>query len=226
MAVQYNPGIVTSGLVLCLDAANRKSYPGTGTGWFDLSGNENTGILTNGPVYNNENAGYFTLDGANDFINGTSISSQFTADITAEAWIYVTSAGVDWVRIIGTGNNPIGNRTFGLWYASDRRLLWQRYGAGDPSIYPASPIIQLNTWNHVVATTTGSNHMLYLNGVSIGSNVATGPWAASNEPITIGFAGIHTYHNGRISNARLYNRGLSETEILQNFNALRGRFGI
>ena len=124
MAVQYNPGIVTDGLVMCLDAANRKSYPGTVTGWFDLSGNENTGVLTNGPVYNNENAGYFTLDGTNDFINGTSISSQFTADITAEAWVYVTSAGVDWVRIIGTGANPIGNRTFSLWYASDRRLLW------------------------------------------------------------------------------------------------------
>ena len=225
MALQHSPSIVTDGLVLCLDAANPKSYPGSGTAWTDLSGNGNTGTLTNGPTYSSGNAGYLTLDGSNDYINGTSISSQLTTDITAEAWVYVSSAGVDWVRIIGTGGNT-GNRTFGLWYASNRRLLWQRYGTADPTIYPTSPILQLNTWHHVAATTSGSSHALYLDGVSIGTNTAAGPWSASNEAVTIGFAGFHTYHNGRISNARLYTRGLSTTEILQNFNALRGRFGI
>lgn len=224
MSAGFNPKIVTDGLVLCLDAANRKSYPGSGTVWTDLSGNGNTGTLTNGPTYSSGNSGYLTLDGSNDFINGTSISSQLTTDITAEAWVYVSSAGVDWVRIIGTGGNT-GNRTFGLWYASDRKLLWQRYGTADPSIYPTSPILQLNTWHHVAATTNGSSHALYLDGVSIGTNTAAGPWSASNEAVTIGFAGFHTYHNGRISNARLYNHALTDAEIKQNFNAHRGRFG-
>lgn len=224
MSAGFNPKIVTDGLVLCLDAANRKSYPGSGTVWTDLSGNGNTGTLTNGPTYSSGNSGYLTLDGSNDFINGTSISSQLTTDITAEAWVYVSSAGVDWVRIIGTGGNT-GNRTFGLWYASDRKLLWQRYGTADPSIYPTSPILQLNTWHHVAATTNGSSHALYLDGVSIGTNTAAGPWSASKEAVTIGFAGFHTYHNGRISNARLYNRALTDAEIKQNFNAHRGRFG-
>jgi len=224
MSANFNTRIVTNGLVIYLDAANRKSYPGSGTVWTDLSGNGNTGTLTNGPTYSSGNSGYLTLDGSNDFINGTSISSQLTTDITAEAWVYVSSAGVDWVRIIGTGGNT-GNRTFGLWYASDRKLLWQRYGAADPSIYPTSPILQLNTWHHVAATTNGSSHALYLDGVSIGTNTAAGPWSASNEAVTIGFAGFHTYHNGRISNARLYNRALTDQEIKQNFNAHRGRFG-
>jgi hypothetical protein len=220
-------GFVKDGLVLALDAGRTLSYPGSGTTWTDLSGNGNTGTLTNGPTYSSANGGSLVFDGTNDYVNSTSISSQFTSDITVEAWIYLSSYPGDWVRIIGTGGNG-GNRTFGLWYhgPSSGGILWQRYGAGDPSIFPGSPTLSIGTWHHIVATTSGSSHVLYLNASSIGTATAAGPWAASGANITIGFAGFHTYHNGRMSNLRLYNRALTAAEIQQNFNATRSRYSI
>ena len=218
---------VRDGLVLYLDAANARSYPKSGTTWFDRSGNGNNGTLENGTGYSGDNFGSLVFDGTNDYVNSTSISSQFTSDITVEAWIYLSSYPGDWVRIIGTGGNGGNNRTFGLWYnGPSGKILWQRYGAGDPSIFPDSPTLSIGTWHHIVATTSGSSHVLYLNASSIGTATAAGPWAASGENITIGFAGFHTYHNGRMSNLRLYNRALSAAEISQNFNALRSRFSI
>lgn len=223
----YGPKIATDGLQLYLDAANTKSYPGSGTVWSDLSGNSSsTSSLVNGPTYSSDDGGAIVFDGSNDYINGPSDSSLYTTNITVEAWIRVTANPSDWVRIVGTGGNT-GNRTFGLWYAVDRRLLWQRYGAGDPSLYPTSPTLDLNSWNHVAATTSGNSHVLYKNGavISVGLN-ANGPWAASNEKITFGFAGFHTYTTGRIASVKLYTTALSKEQILENYNANKARFGL
>lgn len=224
MATYYSPKIVTDGLKVCLDAANYKSYPRSGTSWTDLSGNGNTGTLTNGPTFDSTSGGSILFDGTNDYIVGTGISSQFTTDITAEAWIKISSAPADWVRIIGTGGNT-GNRTFGLWYSVNRQLLWQRYGGNDPSISPSN-VLSTNTWYHCVATTSGTAHAIYLNGVSIGTATAAGAWGASSENITIGFAGFHTYITGNIACARLYNRGLTYNEVMQNYIATKNRFGL
>jgi len=211
--------IVTSGLTMLLDAGFTPSYPLSGTSWTDLSFSGNNGTLVNGPSYSGSNGGTIVFDGTNDYVNGPAISSQLTGDMTVEAWIYITSGPSDWVRIIGTGNNPSGNRTFGLWYFTDRTLLWQRYGTNIVGLQPAN-VLSYNTWYHVAATTIGSTHTLYLNGSSIGTSTVTGPWPASNETITIGSAvGIHAYLTGNISISRIYNRGLSSTEILQNYNA-------
>lgn len=227
IAVNRNyENIVTSGLTMSLDAGFTPSYPLSGTSWTDLSFSGNNGTLTNGPTYSSSNGGTIVFDGTNDYVNGPAISSQLTGDITVEAWIYITSGPSDWVRIIGTGANPSGNRTFGLWYDISRKLLWQRYGASDPSIYPAN-VLNYNTWYYVAATTSSNSHALYVNGSSIGTSTASGPWPASNENITIGSAvGIHTYLTGNISISRIYNRGLSSTEILQNYNAQKSRYGL
>lgn len=225
MGVNYNPKIITDGLVLCLDAANARSYPGSGTTWFDLSGNGNNGTLTNGPTYSSNNGGVISFDGTNDHIVCGNISSQFTSNITVTAWFNITTSTTDWVRIAGVGGG-VGNRTFGLWYnGGDRQLLWQRYGAQDPAIRPSN-VLANNTWYHVCATTSGSSHVVYINGVSVGTATATGPWASTTDNLTIGYAGFHTYHNGIISNVALYNKGLIAEEIQQNFNTTRGRYGI
>lgn len=226
MSTNYNSSISTLSLGLCLDAGNPRSYSGTGTSWFDVSGNGNTNTLTNGPTYSATNGGSFLFDGVNDYDIGTNTSSLYTGDMTAEAWIKLNATPSDWVRIVGTGGNGGNNRTFGLWYGVERRLLWQRYGGSDPAIYPTTPTLDVGSWYHVVVTTSGSSHVLYLNGSSIGTATAAGPWAASNENITIGYAGFHTYTNSNISIVRLYTTGLSEAQVLQNFNATRGRYGI
>ena len=227
IAVNRNyENIVTSGLTMSLDAGFTPSYPLSGTSWTDLSFSRNNGTLTNGPTYSSSKGGTIVFDGTNDYVNGPAISSQLTGDITVESWIYITSGPSDWVRIIGTGANPSGNRTFGLWYDISRRLLWQRYGANNVGIQPAN-VLSYNTWYYVAATTIGSSQAIYLNGSSVGTSTNTGPWAASNENITIGSAvGIHTYLTGNISISRIYNRGLSSTEILQNYNAQKSRYGL
>jgi hypothetical protein len=222
----WSSPIVTSGLIMNLDAGDTASYPGTGNIWYDLSGNGYNGTLTNGPTYNSSNGGSIVLDGTNDYINGASISSQLTGDITVEAWIKISTAPSDWVRVIGTGANPSGNRTFGLWYATNRTILWQRYGSANVGIQP-NDVLATGNWYNIAATTSGNSHAVYINGVSVGTSTTNSPWAASNESITLGSAvGIHAYLTGNMAVSRIYNRGLSSNEVLQNYNAIKSRFGL
>ena len=87
MATDYNPSIVTDGLVLCLDAANTKSYPGSGTTWTDISGKGYDGTLTNGPTFSSDNLGCIVFDGSNDRVDGVHNSElNLTQDLTVECW--------------------------------------------------------------------------------------------------------------------------------------------
>jgi hypothetical protein len=228
MSTSYNPQIVTSGLVLALDAANRKSYPGSGTTWNDLSGLGNTGTLTGGPNYVASN-NVILFDGTNDYVSGAnSASTDLTTDMTIEIWFKIDGVITsDYVRIFGKGDAT--NRTYGLWYHVAQGLwLYQRYGGGFPGASVISPSypVNLQQWYHMVGTSNGSSHVLYLNGVSVATGTAATPVFSSAEGYRIGGATFHTFHNGPIASVRLYNRGLSATEVLQNYNAYRGRFGI
>jgi len=224
--VAYYGGIVINGLTLNLDAAKQDSYPRSGSIWRDISIENRSSTLTNGPVFSGDNGGIFIFDGSDDYVNGPGISSLLTGDITVEAWIRISSGPSDWVRVIGTGANPSGNRTFGLWYSATRTLLWQRLGTNNVSIQPAN-VLNYNTWYHIAATSIGTSHAVYLNGSSIGTATVTGPWTASNENITLGAAvGIHTYLTGNIAIGRIYTRGLSAAEVLQNYNNNKTRFGL
>jgi len=186
----------------------------------DLTGNN---IITpTSLTYATNNS--FSFNGSSNSLHFGNISSNFTSNLTVEAVVRLNAGPSDWVRIVGTGGNS-GNRTFGLWYSISRTLLWQRYGAGDPSIQPAN-VLATGTWYHIAATTSGANHTVYLNGDSVGTGSGSGPWAASGENVTVGYAGFHTYLNGNVPVVRLYNRALTAAEIKQNFNSLRGRYGI
>jgi hypothetical protein len=126
---------------------------------------------------------------------------------------------------VGVGGNS-GNRTFGLWYNWNLDyFLWQRYGPTVDVLYEYTAMTT-NVWYHLVGLTNGSSNKLFLNGVEIGSATNGGPWASSNELLSIAYAGFHTYHNGLIGSVRLYNRGLSDAEVLQNFNAQKNRYGL
>jgi len=209
------PNIVISGSVFNSDSGLIMSYPRINTTWYDISGNANNSTLTNGPTFDNT-SNSLVFDGTNDYVNGPAISSQLTGDMTAEGWFKVTAGSGDWVRVIGTGGNS-GNRTFGLWYLSTSNyILWQRLGGSDPAILITQPLTN-GKWYYFAATTIGSSHVLYLNNQVMGTATAAGPWAASGENITMGYAGFHAYINGNISRGRLYTRGLSSSEIAQNY---------
>ena len=226
MALAHSPKIATSGLVLALDAANPKSYPGSGTAWNDVSGNSNNGTLTNGPAFSSADGGSILLDGTDDYINGVHNSQlDTTGDITAEIWFQLTDTATDWVRVFGKGDSS--HRTFGLWYNTGAsKFLYQRYTGGTSVGINITVTVTLNTWFHMVGTSSGSSHVLYLNGKAIGSATNGLTALSSTDPYKIGYAGYHTYHQGNIANCKIYNRGLTAAEVLQNYNALKGRFGL
>ena len=238
MAVGYNPRIVTDGLVLALDAGNTKSYPGSGTTWTDLSGNDNDGTLTNSPTYNSNNGGSFAFDGTNDHVSFASASElQFLNRLpyTLEVWMYPTSnpGANTWTGIFNREDSSVGSRdgyniylngsasnTFYL--ATERFCTGTATGVG----YTYNDSDLLNIWHHVVATYDGTTLRLYRNGVQINSGTSTGNVTNTSKTLEIGRRGGGSYFNGRLNGQKVYNKALSVSEISQNFNALRGRFGI
>lgn len=230
-------GIVQTGLVVNLDAGASTSYSGSGTTWTDISGRVDTGTLTNGPTYSASNGGYITCDGTNDYImtNNTSLNSQLSSssDISFFLWIYPTSAGQILVEL---GEASIS----AVWHATFIEL--STAGAFSFSIWNGSNLTNkvvssnqsFNQWYYIGLTYSGTTLTAYLNGASIGTATLTRqtPWSAayqshyalcSTDSTNMGTQG---YGGARIATFTVYSRGLTATEVAQNFNAVRGRFGI
>ena len=234
MAVSSGPDIVDSGLVLALDAADRNSYPGSGTIWTDLSGNGNTGTLVNGVGYNSANGGSLVFDGSDDKIV-TPMNSSFvygTSPFAIDAWIYVTgytgqySTGVIWSQTVG------GRNYFYMFVYSPGGVGFGFGDGGGSSVNTSTSMVQLNTWMHVCFTRvgTGSNQFfIYVNGVQQAVSTVSYDFNDTTYIPTIGQY-THSYQLpflGRISNLKVYkNKGLTATEVSQNFNSVRSRFGI
>lgn len=230
------PNIITNGLVLCLDAANKLSYPGSGTTWSDLSGRGNTGTLTNGPTFNSGNGGSIVFDGVNDYVvsaNNINISSSQAR--TIDVWFYL--------------NNSTARHVLCSWGSFSDNLLCNLevnnvYGAGTNYPYFAgfnndayiSQTIPINIWANLTFTYNGgtinsSNGVnIYING-TIGTLLfPTGNQTlnTTNSTVSIGYelAGNRSPMNGRIANVKIYNRALSSTEVQQNYEAVKTRFGL
>lgn len=213
------PPIVTSGLVLHLDAGDGLSYPGSGNTWFDISGNGNAGTLTNGPTYSSANTGSIVFDGTNDKVSIPNSSNwNFSSDFAIECWFYPNS--------LSTYNGLVVSAvTGGIWFGKIGSGFGLRsYAVADLIYSVSSP--SLNYWHHVIATRMGSIISLYIDNILINSISDTRTFA--NGILYIGDdGGSGASWNGRISSVRLYkNKGLSATEVQQNFQALRGRYGI
>ena len=225
MGLIHSPRIVRDGLVLDLEAANIKSYPGSGTTWTDISGKGYDGTLINGPTFSSDNLGCVVFDGSNDRVDGVHNSElNLRNDLTVECWFRRTGGRSDWVRVFGKGDSS--NRTYGLWYhVNQNYFLYQRYGPSSFNVLPTIPVV-LNKWYHMVGTSSGSTHTLYLNGVNVGTASNSSTFHSSTDPYKVGSHDGLYHHIGNVSNCRIYNRGLSEAEVKQNYNALKGRFGL
>ena len=234
MAYQNGPRIVTNGLVLCLDAGNSKSYAGSGTSWTDLSGNGNNGTLTNGPTFSSSNKGGIVFDGTNDYVNcGAGSSTDFNGlkNMTVSAWLYPTAA-------TATNSNVISK--VWQWYMNfhtDRKIRFGFYHTGGATVAYTNTALTLNAWYYSCWTYNGTSCIAYINGISDNSFAMTNnlnygaPYSASCNVLIGAEANFCSspetrYFAGRIASAQIYNRALSASEVLQNYNATKGRFGL
>ena len=219
------PSIVTDGLVLNLDAGNTNSYPGSGTTWTDLSGEGNTGTLTNGPTFSSANSGSIVFDGANDYVQKSSATINLSAGVTMEMIFKSTdmNSRAQGFMQFNTGGNYINFYTSG-----NGRLRWETWvpvGVAGGA-YTTPTALSNNTWYHAVGTYTNGSSVLYINGVSVASASQTPGTYSSSYTANIVIGEYAGYMSGNVAIARIYNRALTAAEIRQNFNALRGRFGI
>lgn len=223
MALAHSPSIVTSGLVLCVDAGNPRSYSGSGTQWNDATSSGFNFSLTNGPVYSSSNLGSFTFDGVNDFASASDNTALNTQTPTVEVW----------VRTNATTQNGFWfekgsvNSQYAL-FQEGTQIQWRMGPLGDCISYPTANTMTANVWYQVVATRVSGSQFLYINGVAVASGTQTGTISTNSSGMFIGAYGTGTgyFYNGALSICRVYNRVLSAAEVLQNFNAARGRYGI
>jgi len=225
----YGGPIVTDGLTFATDAGNLVSYENGSTTVYSLTGSD-SGTLINGASFNSSNGGVFTFDGANEYISIPAASALGTSQITVAAWVYPTQ------------DATTGGRTRGAVFGGPGALylgLWPNGSAGSSAIHTAvqttsgrpstqTGTIYTNQWSYLLATYDGANFKTYLNGeyvtqtsqtgtISAGSTYYIGTYSALTD-------GNHNFP-GKIACATIYNRSLSEDEILQNYNAQKARFG-
>lgn len=245
MAVHCGPrleiiSIVTSNLILYLDAGLTTSYPGSGTTWTDLSGNNNNATLVNSPTFDSANSGSFSFDGVNDYVT-TNITTTYP-DFTLSCWYYhITSSAArrnimskssffataenDWpVSLHMTGSVLECVITSGLSY----------FITGPTAGSIVSSSLLNNTWYNIASTYDRSSFKLYINGslVQTVSNTITPPnntgrsWTIGRAAFEFSGGVNNSFLTGKLATAKIYNAALSQADVTQNFNALKTRFGL
>jgi hypothetical protein len=212
-------------LTLFYDAGFVPSYPRTGTTWNDLSGNNNNSSLNNGPTFSSLSGGSIVVDGSNDYIGLPSINTN--AAFTLNFWTYKLSNTTPTLMSGGAGNG-------------ESNYLQIRVNSGSVSLvnnnfvelgnFGATTAINLNTIYNVVIIrpVTGTTFSCYINGVfknTLTINALYSTFSTSQPALGISTSLAEPY-NGRIYSFSYYNRVLSATEILQNYDALKSRFGL
>lgn len=231
MSLGHGSSIVRSGLVLHLDAANRKSYSGSGTTWSDLSGSGNNGTLVNGVTYNTSNNGYFIFDGVNDLYQIDNFPFSFTSNsFTISFWfrLITTNTNVGIFRIASGSPFNTGGIGTAARIRTDRFEFTCADGIGSGIRLQGPFNISLNSWYNYVFTFDRANltASIFRNSVfELSQSYAGEISTATTYDLQIGRDG-DGFSNTNVSNFTVYNRVLSTPEIQQNFNALRGRYGV
>lgn len=229
--------IVLNGLILYYDAGFSGSFVTSNNFWYDLSGLGNTGTLVNGPTFSSDNGGSIRFDGTNDQIT---LSSQpvLTNQVTLECWTQFNNVinatpphyGIGFLAGRENGYRLLVSTAGFTWVCATTNNSW--YSTGTTADYNVTAAT--SSWWHVVGTYDGSNNRIYVNGVlrATGSNIS-GNVLTGNQPFKIGYPGnlspgVNTVLalNGRVAETRLYNRALTGSEILNNYNADKSRFGL
>jgi len=219
------PKIITSGCVLSLDAADKLSYKGSGTTWTDLSGNNNTGTLTNGPTFSAGNMGTIVFDGVDDYVNcGNNSSINLTSYITLSTWTkkaYGSSASV----AIDKGRDNYGAWSL-LFDVVANKVEFHCRISGTNSSVVSNTSYGNNIWTNITAVFTGTNLLIYINGKLDNTTTISGTIGTNAIDFSIGKANDGFNWSGQVANVLMYNTALSTTDVLQNYNAVKSRFGL
>ena len=231
MGLSHSPSIVTDGLVLCLDAANARSYPGTGTTWTDRSASGYDGTLTNMDASNfsGDNGGSFSFDGSNEYITMGDVSSlKLTTSFTLECWAKTT--GVSNVRTIaGNIDTTSDNCNYRIALTNGNALAVGQFTSGGAFKNTSITGPSNNTWNHYALTWDNNNLIIYLNTIPSSANYSgfTPDTNSTNFFVgrfTAGGGSANDRWHGQQSFVKVYNRALTADEVRQNYLATKGRY--
>ena len=226
MANLYGPRIVTDGLMIYLDPANRKCYPGSGTTLYDLSGRGNNGIMNNGISISSN---VISFDGTNDYLAITDTGTNFDGWATAQTlliWMYHSATQVGrrnpWNQAYGG---------YGTWTHETNNTISSYWGDGGGDAQPwlgtSSSSTPTNKWNCMATVRNTTQHRWFKDGARTATyNHSLGTLTNTSANVTLGTGYVGGYWSGQMGLIMAYERDLTDAEVLQNYNALKGRFGL
>lgn len=230
MSVATGKNDFEAGLAFEIDASNPRSYSGSGTSIYDLSGNNVTGTLTNGPTYSSLHGGTITFDGTNDYISMPSSSNLLsfgTADFSISFWIYVNSTSSQTIFTNYNAYNSGYTNYFFIGYYNSLAGIYILDSSGNTT-YPTAvgSSVAQNTWAQITFTRTGTTYSCFKNGAFVNSQSDTDvSYTGTGRTILLG-GGLADfgYFNGQIANLSVYSRALGASEVSQMFDSTKGQF--
>jgi len=223
MSASGGPDLVTNGLVLCLDAADKQSYIGSGNIWRDLSNRTSNATLVNSPTFSNNNKGILQFNGSNQYAISTFTNTSFT-ELTFIVFFYRITNGANGAGILfnrGGGGNTTG---MNIGNPNINNLGYHWNDDGGTYNYDSGLPVPLNAWSYCALSVNSTSALFCVNGnfvnraYSHGSTSIGGALQIGADPAA------DRYYQSNFALACLYNRALSSNEILQNYKALKGRF--
>jgi hypothetical protein len=211
MSYQNGPRIVTDSLTLCLDSASNKSYSGSGANWNDISGSGYNATLYNSPTLTNN---YFSLNGTSQY----AIVPYVLEPLSVEASFYMNNRND--FPIIYAGVNTFNSTS---WQWSIFNYASNTYWAPGSTSTVVTSVVPVNSWVIATIIRKSSSSLFYINGNLVST---FGAKTTTTGNIYIGLANPSYYMSGRVSTLKLYNKELSSSEVLQNYNAIKGRYGL
>ena len=233
---KFTSSSVSSGLVLNLDAGNTSSYSGSDTTWTDLSGNGYNGILTNGPTYSSSNGGSIVFDGANDVASFGNVLNMNLSSWTLSCWVKFND-GSAFQGIMGKTSyrSNVGRYSFYIEFGNLHAFFQPDINYSITT--PIAPYLDNKFHNLVMTIDRESMMYFYIDGISVGTPLNVSSTSSINlntstDNFYIGSYGSSNglspfaFLNGNVSQASIYNRAISATEVLENYNALQPRFAV
>lgn len=234
MAISYNPLAATTGMVLCVDSGNVRSYTGSGTSWSDLISPANNGTLVGSPTYSSTFGGIIGFNGTNQYAdcgyNPTiyNLTNNFSVEVFVR-WTgaVATTGNGQWFLANVDLSTTVGGMQLG--YVPGSGIMLSTYGNLNQVVYNNNPVI--NTWYHIIGTKSSTNgYVLYINGVQVATTADNTAAGAASRNLRIAHrerdGASLGYFPGNIPVVRIYSSVLTAAQVTQNFNALRGRYGV